>query len=108
MKKIVLVNSHYSPMFCQVLTKSAGPRYKAFKSDTPAKILPYEFIHGQVSPATLKEIVLCICMNFYVVFFQKALHDWSRGKQWILFPENLDQCFPGRSRGKHRDSREKN
>ena len=30
-----------------------GPRYKAFKSDTPTKILPYEFIHGQVSPATL-------------------------------------------------------
>ena len=35
---------------CQVLAKSAfkGPRYEAFKSDTPAKILPYEFIHGQV------------------------------------------------------------
>ena len=50
------MNSYYSPIFiCQVLGKlaSKGPRYKAFKSDSPAKILPYEFIHGQVSAMTL-------------------------------------------------------
>ena len=42
---------------CQVLVKSApkGPRYKVFKSDTPAKILPYEFIHGQVFPRNLND-----------------------------------------------------
>ena len=56
----VLVNSHYSPNICQVLAKSAskGPRYKASKSDTPAKILPYEFVHGQVSPATLSGLYM--------------------------------------------------
>ena len=48
---------------CQVLAKSVfkGPRYKAFKSDTSAKIFPYEFIHGQVYPAALIQ-VLCYKM----------------------------------------------
>ena len=54
----MLMNSIIPRYICHVLAKSASkfPRYKAFESDTPGKILPYEFIRGQVSPATLNVI----------------------------------------------------
>ena len=55
-KKIVLENSHYSPIYLPSFSESGferpkellskGPRYKDFKSDTSAKILPNEFNHG--------------------------------------------------------------
>ena len=54
----ITVKRDHSPIYIYIssLAKSGskGLRYKAFKSDIPAKILPYEFIYGQVSPATLK------------------------------------------------------
>lgn len=49
-KKIILVNSHHSPIYLL--------SFSEFKSDTPTQILPYEFIHGQVSPATLTRLIL--------------------------------------------------
>ena len=44
---------------CYVSEESAfkPPRYKDFKSNTPTKILPYEYIHVHVSPATLTSFV---------------------------------------------------
>ena len=40
------------------------------------------------------------CIKLYFIFYLQyyTLNDWSRGEQWILFPENL----------KHWDSRETN
>ena len=29
----------------------------------------------------------CLC---FVLLYNKSLNDWSRGEQWILFPENLN------------------
>ena len=29
----------------------------------------------------------------FVLFYNKLLNDWSRGQQWILFPENLNVCL---------------
>ena len=40
---------------------------------------------------------------FLFVLYNKSLNDWSLGKQFILFPENL-YVSPRRSRGKHWDS----
>ena len=43
---------------------------------------------------------------FRFVLSNKSLNDWSLGKQFILFPSNLN-VSPRRSRGKHWDSRER-
>ena len=67
------------------------------------------FIHlSQYNNGIWLQLNLSCCYYLPAVNNKHLINDWSQEKQWILFPENLNDSMriPRRSRGKHQDSRE--
>ena len=75
------MNSRYSPIYLPNFSEigSIGPRYEAIKSNTSAKIYPYEFIHGQVSPRPL-----CAAI-FFLKYLEIKKKKKEKKKQSVVY-----------------------